>query len=150
MYKFVAVLVCLVFFSNVFSSDVSAREVHRNRKFDWQKIEGERQKQREKFREEHKKYIEKLKEFHKRFVDAKTENEKNSVRAELNDFLAKEMNRRLELSKKRIDDMKKIVGKLEEEQKNMQDKAPEFIKKRSDEVLQGKIMPERKKREKRN
>jgi uncharacterized protein involved in exopolysaccharide biosynthesis len=143
MNKFIATIVCfLILCGAVFGAD-AARPVPRKSKFDWQKAEAERQKLREKFRAEHKKYVEKLKEFHKRFVNAKTEQEKNAIRSELNDFLAKEVNRRLERSRKRIDDMKKNVEKLEEEQKNMQNKAPDFIKKRTDEVLQGKIIPGR-------
>lgn len=143
MYKIVVIAVCfLISFGVVFGAE-AVRPGHRKLKFDWQKAEVERRQLREKFRAEHKKYVEKLKEFHKRFVSAKTEQEQNAVRSELNDFLAGEVKRRLEHSRKRIDDMKKIVGKLEEEQKNMQSKAPEFIKKRTDEVLQGKIVPER-------
>ena len=83
----------------------------------------------------------KLNEFHKRFLRAETETEKNAVRAELDSFLRKDFERKIEHSKKRIENMKKFVAKLEEEQKNMEAGAQNMIKKRTEEVLQGRIIP---------
>jgi hypothetical protein len=141
MYRFSIIAVCCLIFCGTFCSANTQPARPRKQKFDWQKAEGERKKMREKIREEHKKYIEKLNEFHKRFLQAETETEKNAVRAELDSFLRKDFERKIEHSKKRIENMKKFVAKLEEEQKNMEAGAQNMIKKRTEEVLQGRIIP---------
>lgn len=139
MYKIFAVIICFVLSVSAIYAENTPNPRMRKNKIDWKQAEGERQKRRAKFAAEHKKYVETLKTFHQRFLQAETEQEKNNIRKELNDFLTKDFNRKIEFSKKRIENMKKFVEKLEEEQKNMESKAPDIVKKRTEEILQGKI-----------
>lgn len=141
MKKIILIAVALAAFVNcVYANEKPMKNPpRRTQKFDWKKAAGERKKMWEKHRAEYKLHIEKLKEFHKRYSEAPDENAKNAIKKELEDFLAKDFQRKIDLSKKRVEGMKKFVARLEEDQKKMEAKAPEFVKKRTEEVLQGKI-----------
>lgn len=142
MYKII-VLVCCFILAGSLMANVPAKKVPPNQRFDWKKAEGERRQMRKKILADYKKYIESIREFHKRYAAAESDAEKNKIRVELSEFLTKEVNRKVEHSKKRIEETKKFVAKLEEEQKKMEANAPEFVKKRTEEILQGKIVPDR-------
>lgn len=143
MYKISLIIGCFLAVLCAFAEQTAVAQKNPKQRFDWRKAEGERRKMREKFYAEQQKHIAVLRELHRRYAAAKTEAEKNNIRTEINDFLTEDFNRKIEHSKKRIKDMKKFVARLEEEQKKMEAKAPEIIKKRTDEVLQGKIIRRR-------
>lgn len=110
------------------------------RNFDWQKAQGEHRKMREKFRAEHKKYVDTLKNFHQRYAAEKNPAKKEEIRAELKKFLTDDFNKKIQYSKKRIENMKKFVARLEEQQKNMESKSAEIVEKRTDDILKGNII----------
>ena len=112
--------------------------------FDWKKIEKEHKEIREKIRAGHKKYLEELKNFHQRYAAEKDPAKKEAIRAELKKFLTANFNKKLEYSKKRIENMKNFVARLEEQQKKAEAKSAEIIDKRTNEVLNGKIIPQKK------
>lgn len=146
MKKFILITVALFSCANIVFADTPAPDKKPKTKFDWNKAQGDRQKMREKFRAEHKIYVEKLKEFHKRHEQAKTQQAKDAVRAELHKFLTEDFQRKIQFSKKRIENLKKYVSHLEEEQKKFEQKSDEIINKRTENILKGKILPPRRKR----
>jgi hypothetical protein len=115
----------------------------KKRNFDWKKIEKEHKEMREKIHAEHKKHIEELKNFHQRYAAEKDPAKKEIIRTELKKFLSADFNKKLEYSKKRIKNMKNFVARLEEQQRKAETKSAEIIDKRTNEVLNGKIIPQR-------
>lgn len=144
MRKMFVAVIPLLLFTVVASSHEPAPPAPK--KFDWKKAKGEREEMRNRMREEHKKYIAKLNDFYKRYSEAKDDAARDAVRTELNAFLTVEFQRKIEFSKKRIEGMKKFVARLEADQQRMEQNAAEIVKKRSDEILKGKITPPRRKR----
>ena len=142
MKKYILTLLVLLTFSAVFAENKTPRRPAKQ-KFDWKKAEGEREKMREKFRSEHKKHIKELKNFYKRYTEAENEEAKNAVKKELQEFLNKDFQNKIELSKKRLEEMKKHVARLEAECKKMEEKASDIVEKRTEDVLQGKIVRKR-------
>ena len=114
------------------------------RPHDWRKSEAEHLKMREKIREEHKKHLETLKNFHQQYNAEKDPAKKDAIRAELQKYLTADFNKRIEYSKKRIENMKKLVARLEEQQKKAESQTAEIIAKRTSDVLNGNIMPQNK------
>ena len=142
MKKYILTLLVLLTFSAVFAENKAPRRPNKQ-KFDWKKAEGEREKMREKFRSEHKKQLEELKKFKKRYAEAEDEEAKNAVKKELQEFLNKDFQNKIELSKKRLEEMKKYVARLESECKRMEENASDIVNKRTEEVLKGKISRKR-------
>ncbi len=143
MKKIILITAVLFSFATVIFADASVAAKQSKGNFDWRKAQGDRQKMREKFRAEHKIYVEKLKEFHKRHEQAKSQKEKDAIRAELHKFLTEDFQRKIQFSKKRIENLKNYVSHLEQEQKNFEQKAPEIINKRTENILKGEILPQR-------
>lgn len=142
MKKYFLTVLVLLMCAAVFAEGKNFRR-HGKQKFDWKQAEGEREKMREKFRAEHQKHIEELKKFHKRYNEAEDEAAKNAVKKELQEFLNKDFQRKIEFSKKRVENMKKYVARLEADCKKMEEKAPDIVSRRTEDVLQGKIIRKR-------
>lgn len=138
-----ALLVCSTLCSASAPAEKKTKKHNRRQHFDWKKAEGERSKQRAKARQEHKAYVEALKKFHSRYIAEKDPAKKEAIRKELDSFLKQEFAKRIEQSKKRIVEMKKFVSYIEEQHNTFEAKSGEFIKKRTEEILNGKIIPQR-------
>jgi hypothetical protein len=119
-------------------------KLRKRHNFDWKKVEGEHRQMREKFREEHKKHVEELKKFHQRYTAEKDPAKKEAIKTELKKFLADDFRKKIDSSKKRIENMKKFVARLEEQQKIMEEKSDRIVEKRTEDVLNGNIVPVRK------
>lgn len=125
-------------------AEQNKRKVSEKRNFDWHKTAGEHSKMREKMRAEFQKHIEILKKFHQNYAAEKDPAKKEAIKTELKKFLADDFSKKIDSSKKRIENMKKFVARLEEQQKIMEEKSDKIVEKRTEDVLNGNIVPVRK------